>query len=122
MVTQINFATINEEKIIRSLKEKYPWANDEFLEEAITTSAIMINSLILALEKDMHEEALVTYCNDMCEMQQRLADIKYESSSKEREICAHICDQIYDQSIANPCCKTWLKIASVAIRSRQTPV
>jgi hypothetical protein len=121
MADQINFNEINEVKIKEKLKEDFGWANDDFIEEAITTSAIMINSLILALDKGMQDEALVTYCKDILQMQERFADIKFEAAKQEREICAQICEEIYDQSLGNDCCKGLLKIAQNAISSRSMP-
>lgn len=121
MANLIEFASIDEEAIKKQIKESFPWAEDDFIEESITTSAIMINALLMALESKMQDEALASYCMDICKMQERFADIRFNAAKQERDICASICDQIYDQTMGNTCCMSMLKMASMAIKNRDTP-
>lgn len=118
---QIDLNELAGYRIHESLQERFPWANDCICDAVITDAAILINSLMLAMENGADDAALMVMAGRALERHEQIADAKDLGSKKEREICKTICRELADRRLEDACCMASLHRAERAIDSRNNP-
>ena len=121
MDRQINLNEVTGFRLEESLRDRFPWASDLALNDALIDAAIMINSLIMAMDNGAEECALLVMAGERLEQAERRADANDEGMKEERRICGKICSALADLKYADTCCLAALHRAEKAIEFRNHP-
>ncbi len=118
---QIDISDLSSYRVDELLRDRFSWASDHLIEEAVTDAAIMINSLMMAIEHGADNEAIMVMSSIYLERHEHLADAREHGIKSEREICKTICCELADRGLHDPCCLAALLRAKGAIDSRNHP-
>ncbi len=121
MDRQINLNEVTEFKLEESLRERFPWASDQALDASLTDAAIMINSLMMAMDSGAEDCALFTMAAERLAQAERRADARDDGMKEERRIAAKICNALADRKHEDACCLASLHRAEKAIEARNHP-
>lgn len=80
---QINLNEVTGFELEESLRERFPWASDRALEESLVDAAIMINSILMAMESGAEDAALLVMAGERLEHAERRADAREEGAIEE---------------------------------------
>ncbi len=104
-----------------ALRDRFPWANDRAIEDSLLDAAILINSIMMAMDSNAEDAALLVMAGQQLENQQNIADAVCESLKRERKIFATLTREYAEKTTENFCCLVSLSRLAKAVEARNEP-